>query len=157
MEDQTSDHDAPGGRRGGGRVEARAMRTTTVDMMSICLPVPPTVNHIYIHTRYGTRLHPTAAAYRDEAIARIREATGGGWWHVGLCYVLTVRITFANEKRPRDLDNCLKLLIDALANGLGFNDRQIVELHAYHMGYDKATQGCDITIGAVIPARGEQA
>lgn len=125
------------------------MTAATVDKMSIRLPVPPTVNHIYIHTRYGTRLHPTAAAYRDEAIARIREATGGGWWHVGLRYVLTVRVTFANEKRPRDLDNCLKLLIDSLANGLGLNDKSITEIHAYHMGYDKAAAGCDVTMEAL--------
>lgn len=135
------------------QLEARLMMVAVEERLSIRLPVPPSVNHIYIHTRYGTRLHPSAAAFRDEAIARIREATGGGWWHVGLSYVVTVRVTFANKKQPRDLDNCIKLLVDALANGLGFNDKNIVELHAYHLGYDKERQGCDVTVEAVeVPA-----
>lgn len=118
-------------------------------ILACTLDVPPSVNSMYIHTRFGTRLHPKAEAFRDMAVLRIREALAGEYWPQEAQYRLTLHVWFPNEKQPRDLDNAVKLLQDALAAALGFNDRQVVELHAYHMGYDRARARCELTIEAL--------
>jgi Holliday junction resolvase RusA-like endonuclease len=131
--------------------EARAVRLKSARWVAVTLPVPPSLNGQYIHTRYGTRLHPRAEAFRTEAVLRIREALAGGVWPTDARYRVTVDVWFANEKRPTDLDNCLKLVGDAAAAALGYNDRQVVEIHAYHRGYDPEAARLELGV-EVLPA-----
>lgn len=113
--------------------------------LTVVLPVPPSVNGMYIHSRWGTRLTPAAEAYRQEAVLRAREALRGAQWPSRACYRLTVDVWFANRRR-RDLDNTLKVLQDSLAAALGFNDSQITELHVYGHGVDTKAPRCEVTI-----------
>lgn len=117
--------------------------------LACTLGVPPSVNHMYIHSRYGTRLNAAAAAFRDEATLRIREALAGEDWPQDAQYRMILHVWFPNVKQPRDLDNAIKLLQDSCAAALGFNDRQIVELHAYHMGYDRSQARVDVSLEVI--------
>lgn len=133
---------------------ARTARAEALGMppflVTAVLPCPPSINHMYIHTRYGTRLTPAADAYRQEAVLRLREALHGSQWPTAAHVRVTVQVWFPNEKKPRDVDNCLKLVIDAAAAALGFNDKLVREVHAYHRGYCKEDARCELTI-EVLP------
>jgi crossover junction endodeoxyribonuclease RusA len=132
---------------------ARTARAEALGMplprLTVVLPVPPSLNHQYIHTRYGTRLTPAAEAFRQEAVLRARSALSGAQWPCSASYRLTVDVWFANRRR-RDLDNTIKVLQDALAAALGFNDSQITELHIYGRGVDTTDPRCDVTL-EVLP------
>ena len=45
-----------------------------------------------------------------------------------------------------DLDNCLKPTIDCLQEGLGFNDKKILELHAYRNAVSKGSEYVEVTL-----------
>jgi Holliday junction resolvase RusA-like endonuclease len=129
---------------------ARTARAEALEMppflVAVVLPVPPSINSQYIHTRYGTRLTPAAEAFRQEAVFLMREALHGAQWPSSAFCRVTLQAWFPNEKRPRDIDNILKITIDAAAAALGFNDKQVREVHAYHRGYDKNDPRCELYI-----------
>lgn len=119
-------------------------------VVCVILPVPPSVNSQYIHTRYGTRLTPAAEAFRQRAVLLVREALGGAQWPTEAFYRVTIQVWFANEKRPRDVDNILKLTIDSAAAACGFDDKRVREVHAYHRGYCKADPRCELTVEVMV-------
>jgi Holliday junction resolvase RusA-like endonuclease len=82
---------------------------------------PPSVNHMYARTRTGgVRKSPGVEAYQAGVtlIARTSAPSGWntGWGFVRLEYEFRL-------KRDIDCDNLLKALNDAIAVGLGINDR----------------------------------
>lgn len=101
--------------------------------MTLTLPYPPLLNHIYRRTARGVFLAPKAAAYKAE-IAALFPA----WQQAptdALC-ALTVRV-YRPQKRG-DVDGVLKLLLDSLQGILYHNDDQVVELHVYR--YDAGSR-----------------
>ena len=93
-------------------------------MIRLSLPLPPSVNHTYLHTRRGVILSERARSYRDAV----------GWQCKGLevpaAGPLVLRVWIGGRG---DLDNRLKQLQDAIAAGLGFNDARIAELHVWRV------------------------
>lgn len=58
--------------------------------------------------------------------------------------ILSIRFFF-KDKRPRDLDNQNKLILDALSGIVYVDDKQIDELHLYR-DYDKEKPRIEITL-----------
>lgn len=119
-------------------------------MLTFVLPIPPTLNHCYLTTRSGRRiLTDEGRAYVEGAALVARNAAQReGWcYESGARLVLELRLFF--PRNNRDLDNAFKLLLDSLAAGLDFDDRQIKALHAYS-AVDKATPRCEVGIGVLV-------
>lgn len=88
------------------------------------LPYPPSVNHSYMTLRDGRRvLKPAAQDYRH--LVSLLTANGvqrfGG---VPCPFSLWVTV-YPPDRRKRDLDNLLKVLQDALTDGLRVDDTHI--------------------------------
>jgi crossover junction endodeoxyribonuclease RusA len=106
-------------------------------MVTLTLPVPPSVNHQYA-TVNGRRLISAVgraykaqvgqlvwmklaqSAYRPALLAQLQSE-----W-----LALSIRFYFTSALR-RDVDGGLKIAQDALCEGLGINDNRIVETHLY--------------------------
>lgn len=96
--------------------------------MEFELPYPPSINHYYRHVGPRVLISREGRKYRERVIAIIRSKmperlTG----HVKLSIEL-----YPSDRRRRDVDNCLKPILDALQHaGLMVNDSQVKDLHAY--------------------------
>lgn len=90
-------------------------------MITLVLPYPPTVNHMYRRARGHLALTPEALAFRHAVrmIAMVQGVT-----------LITGRVAvFLDVYRPRrrgDLDNILKATLDAL-NGIAYRDDEQVQ------------------------------
>ena len=90
-------------------------------MITLVLPYPPTVNHMYRRARGHLALTPEALAFRHAVrmIAMVQGVTP-----------ITGRVAvFLDVYRPRrrgDLDNILKATLDAL-NGIAYRDDEQVQ------------------------------
>ena len=90
-------------------------------MITLVLPYPPTVNHMYRRARGHLALTPEALAFRHAVrmIAMVQ----------GVTPILGPVAVFLDVYRPRrrgDLDNLLKATLDSL-NGVAYRDDQQVE------------------------------
>ena len=91
-------------------------------MITLILPYPPTVNHMYRRARGHLALTPEALAFRHAVrmIAMVQ----------GVTPILGPVAVFLDVYRPRrrgDLDNLLKATLDALQNGVAYRDDDQVE------------------------------
>lgn len=103
--------------------------------LSLTLPLPPGVNNQYLTVGRRRVLSSSAKSFHREVgklLARLRDdgsiaadrerALGDA--------LLGIYLTFFFETpHRRDLDGGLKIALDALARGLGFDDRAVVDLH----------------------------
>jgi Holliday junction resolvase RusA-like endonuclease len=94
--------------------------------------LPPTTNHGYgLSVRGGH-----AVMYKTQ--------TAKDWQYVASLFLIAshkrqdwgdrdlyVSIVFAGKNKGRDIDGGVKLALDTLAEGLGFNDKQVVELRVF--------------------------
>ena len=90
-------------------------------MITLILPYPPTVNHMYRRARGHLALTPEALAFRHAVrmIAMVQ----------GVKPITGPVAVFLDVYRPRrrgDLDNLLKATLDSL-NGVAYRDDQQVE------------------------------
>jgi len=94
-------------------------------MITLVLPYPPTVNHMYRRARGHLALTPEALAFRHAVrmIAMVQ----------GVTPILGPVAVFLDVYRPRrrgDLDNILKATLDAL-NGIAYrDDEQVCRIEA---------------------------
>lgn len=103
--------------------------------LTIEVPLPPGVNNQYLTVGRRRVLSKSAKAFKSDvaklidrlrtqgALSRNTEST--------LCSsLLGIYLTFYFETpRRRDLDGGLKIALDALATAIGFDDRDVVDLH----------------------------
>lgn len=88
--------------------------------------VPPSVNHAYLVTRRGRRiLTPEAASFRSAAMVFFAMAARQQRFVVPPKKKLSLTLYFFFARDNRDGDNAVKILQDALAEALGFNDKRI--------------------------------
>ena len=90
-------------------------------MITLVLPYPPTVNHMYRRARGHLALTPEALAFRHAVrmIAMVQGVTP-------ICGPVAVFLDVYRPRRRGDLDNILKATLDAL-NGIAYRDDQQVE------------------------------
>ena len=96
--------------------------------MEFELPYPPSVNHYYRHVGPRVLISREGRRYREWVIAIVRSKS-----HITLTrdVNLTVEL-YPPDRRRRDVDNCLKVILDSLQHaGVMVNDSQVKELHAH--------------------------
>jgi Holliday junction resolvase RusA-like endonuclease len=87
----------------------------------IILPLPPSVNHAYIRTKFGMALSATAKKWKINANKSAKEQLDK--WEIAYeKVVLDITVYWANNRR-RDLDNCLKLTLDSLTGVVYVDDK----------------------------------
>ena len=96
------------------------------EVFTLTLPLPPSVNHMYLPRRGGgRRLSPDAAAWKQAAYFAALEV-----FPDALTGEIEVVYDFYFPDRRPDIDNCLKALNDALQGAAYLNDRQIMKITA---------------------------
>lgn len=111
--------------------------------MTLSLPYPPTVNHMYRRARGHLALTPEALAFRHAVrmiamVQDVRPITGP----------VAVFVDVYRPRRRGDLDNVLKAVLDAL-NGVAYrDDEQVEEIHA-HRYEDKRAPRVEIAVVAL--------
>lgn len=111
--------------------------------VSLRLPLPISVNHIYTHTRHNTRLTPEAKAYREQ-VGWLMLAQTTPEQRAALPERLTLSLVY-NAAENLDADNGLKLLIDSLFAVLGRDDRTI-----WHLQVDRSEHAEPGKVGVQI-------
>jgi len=129
-----------------------------METVHVELPQPPTANLYWRKFRNRMVRSEVATAYK-EAIwmltSRYRVRTPDGQLHA-LFRTEPVAVTVKwyramgkNHQRQGDLDNRLKVLLDALQDAVYTSDRQVVELHAYRIDGDEAVVGGRVLVDVV--------
>lgn len=97
--------------------------------LTMSIPIPPSVNHMYIHKKNGSKiLTRNAKEYIKELQAICKKSKKEQGWKTDkehVWYVMDLYFYFP-DKRKRDSHNCLKLLLDCLEGLLFENDYYIL-------------------------------
>lgn len=94
--------------------------------MKVTLDYPPSANRYWRNWRGRMVVSDEARAYKLKAKLLARVA--GGRPQEGPC---VVHLAFFRPLRKGDLDNRIKVVLDALQGVLWLDDSQVVEIHAY--------------------------
>jgi crossover junction endodeoxyribonuclease RusA len=108
--------------------------------LAVTLPLPPSVNHLYYRARHHVFLTAAARDYHAMVALALRGQAVPADARVALTLVL-----YFPDRRRRDLDNALKLLLDAVSRVLGFDDAHIEALHVYR-ALDRARPRAEVTL-----------
>lgn len=113
-------------------------------MIALTTPLPPSLNNCYTNGRgHGRRvLTQQGRTYKAEITKLL---LGRQPLPAGARVGLSLRLWFKTKQR-RDISNCVKLLEDALAEALGFDDCNVDRLHVERAGYDAAQPRCEVVI-----------
>lgn len=97
--------------------------------LTMSIPIPPSVNHMYIHKKNGSKiLTKKAKGYIKEIQTICKKSKKEQGWKTDkeyVWYVMDLYFYFP-DKRKRDSHNCLKLLLDCLEGLLFENDYYIL-------------------------------
>lgn len=94
----------------------------------LILPYPPSANRYWKHANNRTYVSAEAKAYKSECGWSARSQSAA---EMPLAGPVRLTMRFYRPRKAGDLDNRLKVTLDAL-NGIVFvDDAQVVELHAY--------------------------
>ena len=97
--------------------------------LTMSIPIPPSVNHMYIHKKNGSKILTKNAKENIKKLQTIckKSKKEQGWKTDKECvwYVMDLYFYFP-DKRKRDSHNCLKLLLDCLEGLLFENDYYIL-------------------------------
>lgn len=96
-------------------------------MITLTLPLPPTINHYYgQRPRGGRYIKPAGLAFR-QAVAEAVASAGYRTLHGRVSLFAAI---YPADRRRQDIDNRAKALQDALTHaGVWLDDEQIDELH----------------------------
>lgn len=97
---------------------------STGEEVVLKLPVPPSANRYWRNFNGRTVVSAEASAYKSEVgwlCAQVQPFTGD----------VAVSVTVYRERKAGDLDNYLKVLLDALKGILYPDDKAVVEIQAY--------------------------
>jgi crossover junction endodeoxyribonuclease RusA len=111
-----------------------AERSTPV-LISLSLPLPPGVNNQYVTAGKRRVLSKAARSFKQDVTKYLNARREKGDLTLAVerefeRSLIGIYLTFYFETpMRRDLDGGLKIALDALAAGLGFDDRAVVDLH----------------------------
>jgi len=103
--------------------------------ITMSLPLPPGVNNQYVTVGKRRVLSKPARAFKNEVKAlllRHREKnriTAVQERAIASSYIGVYLTFYFETPMKRDLDGGLKIALDAIAAGLGFDDRKVVDIH----------------------------
>lgn len=109
--------------------------------MELYLPMPPTDNHIYINIPYGRKLSKTAKRYKavvKEEVSKLAVSSNLSFRnHIPYCVRITLFMDLYTKGWPSkalwkfrkvDATNRTKLLLDAVSDAVGIDDRHFVTI-----------------------------
>ncbi len=109
----------------------------TPDMLSLTLPVPPSINHQYATVNGRRVLSASGRSYKAVVGQQVLLGLARAAHRQALLHTLrandlalSIRFYFASPIR-RDVDSGLKIAQDALCEALGLNDNRVTEIHLY--------------------------
>ena len=108
----------------------------------VTLPVPPSANRYWRSWRGRVVRSAEAEAYCYAVGLMTRRYRGTEWPTRGAAVAVAVR--WVRAKAAGDLDNRLKVLLDALQGVLYWDDGQVAELHAYRDDSDRHHPRVDV-------------
>lgn len=103
--------------------------------LKLTLPMPPGVNNQYVTAGKRRVLSKPARSFKNEVKAlllRHRERnriTAAQERAIASSYIGVYMTFFFETPMRRDLDGGLKIALDAIASGLDFDDRKVVDIH----------------------------
>lgn len=106
------------------------------------LPEPPSANRYWRHVEGRVVLSARARAYKATVATRALVARVHP---LPLGVECAVSVRWFRGRRSGDLDNRIKIVLDALQGAAYVSDAQVVELHAYRAD-DKAAPRCEVTV-----------
>lgn len=121
--------------------------------LTLIAPVPPSLNNAYTNGKgHGRRVLTKEGRDYKATVAQIllckarpangfELAIGRPDRRIGLA----LRLWFRTRQR-RDISNCVKLIEDALAEQLGFDDCAVDRLIVERAGFDVERPRCEVTI-----------
>lgn len=118
-------------------------------MLTFDIPVAPSVNHAYRHGQ--GRVYMTDKAFCFKQIAGYRAVEAASVSPPFSLQPGPLKITLVvwfGDRRRRDLDNILKLTLDAIASALGFDDSLIDEILIVR-SLDRANPRVSVTLEAL--------
>lgn len=121
--------------------------------LEFAAPMPPSVNHAYATVRGRRVLSREGKAYKAEVAARARRVADGRAAPLWLSLTITLRLPllFKNGRvRKFDASNRIKLLEDALCEGLGVDDSRVLRLSVEKQDGDGSAM---IRVESVFAAR----
>ncbi len=134
--------------------DVRPSFSLTGDVLSLVLPVPPSINRQYA-TVNGRRVLAAAGRHYKRTVGQLLmagAAASSSDWHRFLreagerAMTLTMRCYFPTLLR-RDLDGGIKITQDALCEAMNLNDNRILELHLYKISdRDHPRLECTLTL-----------
>jgi Holliday junction resolvase RusA-like endonuclease len=116
------------------------------------LPLPPTTNQAYFNVPGRGRVLSTAARkFKDKAVLSAAQARREQGWRYepGARLSLSLEFHFARDGK-RDLSNRLKLVEDALAKALGFDD-SVIDLIILRRGEKCQREYCEVLLEEYNP------
>ena len=107
------------------------------DKLSVCLPIPPSINHQYATVNGRRILSAAGRRYKADVGYQVLLALSQSGCREAVLATfrshylsLSMRFHFRSPLR-RDVDGGVKITQDAVLEALGLNDNRIVELHLF--------------------------
>ena len=121
--------------------------TTYGDPLEFEVSIPPSVNNLYINRTWKDRktgkhvtrriLTQEAKTYKEVVSWEVTAAAmRAKWEYQGHRISFMLDLIFRDHRR-RDITNCIKIIEDAVAEALGFDDRVVDYFLVRRMGVDK--------------------
>lgn len=117
--------------------------------------IPPSVNNLYGTTVFTDRggnqrsrryLTADGRFYKEHVGWEAKsKANAKGWEYKGGRIALAIGLIFPNKRR-RDISNCIKIIEDAIAEVLGFDDRVVDSVLVQRVGISKEHPGAVVTV-----------
>lgn len=117
-------------------------------VLLLTVSLPPSVNHCYANATSSNRrvLTTEGKQYKRDVENQVAiEASSRKFKYAeGERISLSLNLYFADNRR--DISNTVKLLEDAIASAIGFNDRVVDRLNVERKGFDKQNPRCEVTL-----------
>jgi crossover junction endodeoxyribonuclease RusA len=131
-------------------VVADLFREELIDVkaLTLSLPVPPSVNSMYVNTRGGgKRLSAKAESYTRVSRALINLAIQEQSWVKPnrSVWLYADMVFYMGDRRIRDSHNCLKLLLDVM-QGIVYQNDYFVLPRIQSVEYDKGNPRVEVRI-----------
>lgn len=117
-------------------------------MLKVSLPVPPSVNSMYVNTRNGgRRLTSKAEHYTRDSRALLNLAVEEQHWKMPnrSVWLYVDLVFYFQDRRIRDSHNCLKLLLDVM-QGIAYQNDYFVLPRIQSVEYDKENPRVELRI-----------
>jgi hypothetical protein len=113
------------------------------------LPLPPSLNVAYTVWQGRKNLTTEGREFKAQAALLIRNAAARAGFAVPPKTWLRVTLYFIFPRNNRDGSNAVKLVEDAAATALGFDDRYVRSME-WHKLIDKMLPRCDLAIEVLL-------